>query len=69
MVSDTTIDIQKEREQHNTTRSIVVVMLEHSHPGILSHHILPSQKAILSIIQYNFTILPASQLLFSYSTH
>ena len=40
-----------------------------THPEILSHSILPSRKATLSIIQYSFTILPASQLLFSYSTH
>ena len=28
--------------------------LEHSHPKILSHPILPSQKVILSIIPYPF---------------
>ena len=33
---------------------------EHSHPGMLSHPILPSQKATLSIIPYHFTIHPTS---------
>ena len=42
---------------------------DHSHPEFLSHSILSSQKPVLSIIQYHFTIQPASQLLFSYSTH
>ena len=42
--------------------------LEHSHQEILSHPILPSQKATLSIIPYHFTLLSTSQLLF-YTTH
>ena len=36
---------------------------------IQSHPILPSQKITLSIIQYYFTILPTSQLLFYNLTH
>ena len=43
--------------------------LEHLQPVLPSHFILLFQKATLSIIQYNFTLLLASQLLFSYSTH
>ena len=46
-----------------------LVSLEHSHKRMLLYPILPSQKVTLSIIQYYFTIYPASQLLFSYSTH
>ena len=33
---------------------------EHSHLKISSHLILPSQKIILSIIPYNFTIISTS---------
>ena len=50
-------------------KSISIVGCKHSHPGILSHPMLPSQKVTLSIIQYSFTILPASQLLFYNTTH
>ena len=44
-------------------------LLEHSQLEMPSYLILPSQKAILSIIPYHFTIFPTSQLLFSHSTH
>ena len=43
--------------------------LEHSHPKILSHPILPSQKVTLSIIPYHFIILSASQHFFYNTTH
>ena len=50
-------------------KSISIVGCKHSHLGILSHPILLSQKATLLIIQYSFTILPTSQLLFYNTTH
>ena len=46
-----------------------IAALEHSHPGILPHPILPFQKVTLSIIQYSFTTLPTFQLLFYNTTH
>ena len=43
--------------------------LEHSHPEFLSYSILPSQKAILLIIQYHFTIHPIFKtFILSYNT-
>ena len=37
------------------------LFLEHLHPNAISHLILLSKKATLSIISYHFTIHPASQ--------
>ena len=48
---------------------IICKCLEHSHHEFLSYSILPSQKIILSIIQYYITIYPAFQLLFYHTTH
>jgi len=44
-------------------------LLEHSHLEKLSYSILPSQKATLSFIPYNFITHPTSQLLFFHTTH
>ena len=47
----------------------LTIVCEHLQPVLPSHPILSFQKVTLLILQYNLTILPASQHLFSYSTH